>query len=329
MKYVDFRKFTDEQGACPIYLFEGEDGYFREKGEELLKEKFLGEPTLDYTAFEGGTLKGDKLKNLVDAWLSYPFVGPKRFVKVTDFYPTQKDYDAYLKKYFENPPADGLLFICNSGKGKAGTAALSKAKNVTVVDCSRSDEETVKKWIHLTCKRAGVYIDGLTCGMLAGYCLCDMLRVSKATEKLLSVCVALGEAKITDAMVEEHVHPDAEYKIFELANAILAKNYAEYVKILGDLSSKNFDAVSLLSSLAASFKTIYDVSMTKGTDREVATALGISEYVVKKNRSIASRTGKEKVLGNYQALYETISLIKCGEITPSSALKLTTARLFA
>ena len=53
MKYVDFRKFTDENGACPIYLFEGDDGYFREKGEELLKSKFLGEPTLDYVAFDG------------------------------------------------------------------------------------------------------------------------------------------------------------------------------------------------------------------------------------------------------------------------------------
>ena len=31
MKYVEFKKFTDENGALPIYLFEGEEVYFREK----------------------------------------------------------------------------------------------------------------------------------------------------------------------------------------------------------------------------------------------------------------------------------------------------------
>ena len=44
MKYVEFKKFTDDNGARPIYLFEGEEVYFREKGEALLKERFLQEP---------------------------------------------------------------------------------------------------------------------------------------------------------------------------------------------------------------------------------------------------------------------------------------------
>ena len=74
MKYVDFRKFTDENGACPIYLFEGEEGYFTEKGEAMLKTRFVQEPTLDYVAFDGASLKGDKLKTLIDAVNSFPFI---------------------------------------------------------------------------------------------------------------------------------------------------------------------------------------------------------------------------------------------------------------
>ena len=45
MKYVDFKKFTDENGAQPIYLFEGEEIYFREKGELLLKSRFVQDET--------------------------------------------------------------------------------------------------------------------------------------------------------------------------------------------------------------------------------------------------------------------------------------------
>ena len=88
MKYVDFRKFTDENGAKPIYLFEGEEAYFREKGEALLKARFLQEPTLDYASFDGTTLKGDALKTLADAINSFPFVSEKRIVRVSEFYPT-------------------------------------------------------------------------------------------------------------------------------------------------------------------------------------------------------------------------------------------------
>lgn len=328
MKYVDFRKFTEANGACPVYLMEGDDGYFREKGEELLKDKFLGEPTLDYVAFDGGALKGENIRTLTDAWQSYPFLGPKRFVKVTEFYPTEKEFDAYLKKYFQKPPKDGLLLISNSGKGKAGAAALSKAEGVVYVDCNRSDEETVKKWIYLTCKKAGVFIDSITCGLLAAYCVCDMSRIAKETEKLLLLCEATGQTRIVDETVKENVYPDAEYKIYELAGAIQARNYTGYIKILQDLSAKNFDAVSLLSSLASAFKTVYDVSRAKGTDREAAIALGIKEYAVKKNRALAAKMGADEILSTYEHLYQTICQIKCGEVTPQSALKMTTAHLF-
>ena len=59
LKYVDFKKFTDEQGAQSVYLFEGEDAYFREKGETILKSRFVQEPTLDFASFDGAALKGE------------------------------------------------------------------------------------------------------------------------------------------------------------------------------------------------------------------------------------------------------------------------------
>ena len=111
MKFVDFKKFTDENGAMPIYLFEGEEGYFRERGEQALKTRFLQEPTLDYVSFDGASLKGDRLFSLVDAVNCFPFVSLRRVVRVTEFYPTEKEYETYLKPLFENPPSDGLLMI--------------------------------------------------------------------------------------------------------------------------------------------------------------------------------------------------------------------------
>ena len=328
MKYVDFRKFTDENGAMPIYLFEGEEGYFREKGEQLIKSRYLQEPTLDYIAYDGAALKGDGLKTLADAVNCFPFVSQKRIVRVNEFYPTEKDYEFYLSALFANPPQDSILLIVNTAKPKAGQANLSKKPNVTYVDCSKSDEETIKRWISITCKRAGIYADGITCGKLASYCVNDMSRISKETEKLIAYCTAQGEQRLTDNIVDSLVYPDSDYKIYELANALARKNYGEYMKIVKDLSTRGFNESALLSALVSYFKGLYETSLCKGSDKEVAATLGIKEYAAKKNREQAAKFSKQGLLDTYQAVYEAVSGIKGGMLTPSGALKTVTMRLF-
>jgi hypothetical protein len=73
---------------------------------------------------------------------------------------------------------------------------------------------------------------------------------------------------------------------------------------------------------------LYETSLCKGSDQDVATALGIKEYAARKNREQAAKFGKELLLELYNATYGAISAIKCGEITPASALKTVTAKLF-
>ena len=328
MKYVDFKKFTDEHGAQPVYVFEGEEVYFREKGEALLKSRFVQEPTLDYSSFDGASLKGEKMKALVDAVNSFPFVSERRLVKVSEFYPTEKEYDAYLKPLFENPPVASSLLIVNGSKGKTGTAAFAKKPNVTFVDCGRADEETIKKWIYLTCKKSGVYADGITCGKLASYCVFDMSRIAMETEKLLGYCVAKGIERLTDEIVDALVYPDTEYKKYELANALARKNYSAFMRILKDLLSHGYNETELLSTLASYFKSLYEVAVCRGSDGEIAAALGLKEYAVRKNREQAAKFSVEDLLAYYNAVYGAVSAIKCGELTPSAALKAVTATLF-
>ncbi len=328
MKYVDFKKFTDGNGAQPVYLFEGEEAYFREKGEQLLKARFLQEPTLDYIAFDGAMMKGDKITEMVDALNAFPFMSERRIVRVSEFYPTEKEYETYLKPVFENPPQSGMLLIVNAAKPKTGSVSLSKKPNVTHVDCGKADEETIRKWIYLTCKREGVYADGVTCGKLAIYCNLDMARIAKETEKLLCYCQAEKLERLTDETVDMLVYPDAEYKIYELTNALARKNYSSFIKIQNELAIKGYNELSLLSSLASYFKGLYEISRMKGSDGEIAAVLGIKEYAAKKNREQAAKFEKDVLLRVYSDVYQAISDIKCGVVTPPSALKRITARLF-
>lgn len=326
MKYVDFKKFTDENGAQPVYLFEGEETYFRDGGAALLLKRFVSDKSLDYSAFDGAALKNDK-SAFTAACASYPFLSEKRFVKISEWYPSEKDYEAYLKPIAENPSPAVIVAIFNSAKTKAGAARLSSKKGITVVDCAKSDEQTIVKWIYITLKRAGVASDGATCGRLAEYCIYDMSRIAKETEKLIAYCEATGNAALSDAIVDEIVYPDSQYKIYELSNALAARNAEKFERIAAELFTKGFDETSLLSSLNSYFRNLYETSRATGSEKEIAVALGMNEYAVKKTRRQASEMGREKVFSSYEYLYSALGKIKCGMLTPQAAFKEVKAKL--
>ena len=132
MKYVDCRKFTDENGAQSAYLFEGEEVYFRDGGVNLLLSRFVADKTLDYATFDGAAIKNNK-NAFSAARASYPFLSERRLVRVTEWYPTDKEYDAILKPVLENPTTGVILAIVTAAKVETGTEKLSSKKVITDV----------------------------------------------------------------------------------------------------------------------------------------------------------------------------------------------------
>ena len=81
MDYTELKQSVSE-GAKSIYLLEGDDAYFRMKGEEQIKSAFLEMPELNFTSFDGETLKGGGISALVSAVKNYPFMAERRIIKV-------------------------------------------------------------------------------------------------------------------------------------------------------------------------------------------------------------------------------------------------------
>ena len=315
MKFVLFKKSLEE-GAAPIYLFDGEEEYFKERGEEMLKERYLREPVLDFASFRGEQLKGAELSALVAAAQAYPLLSEKRIVKVTGLYPSEHDYNAYLRAYFEDPQPSSVLLIVNGGKGKGFD--LKKAPNVTHVDCSKADEETVLRWIFTRFRRAGVSCDTECCDRILRYCLGDMARVAGETEKLIAFAGEGGAVRAED--VDAVVYRDADYKIYEMTDAIGKGNAARYMTILGELSEKGMNETDVLNSLTYYFRNLFDISLLNKTDAETAKILGMKEYAVKMSRRQAQALGKRRVAALYMRAVDALDGIRSGRLTPQGAL---------
>lgn len=322
MKFTEFKENLSE-GARQIYLLEGDDAYFLLKGEEMIKSAFLEMPELNFSSFEGETLKGSAISALVSAVKNYPFMSEKRIVKVTDFYPTESEFETYLKPLFENFPASSILLIVNRG-GRKGVD-LKRKKGVVFVDCGGAEPETVVRWVYLTLKRAGIFCPTSACEALAAYCLYNMSRVSVEVQKLIDY---KGTGELTRNEIDELVYKDADYRVYEMTNAVARKDFTSYCAISNDLKSKGSDEISVLNGLFSYFRTLLSAISSGLSDGAYAAANGMKEYAVKKTREQAYMIGANNLENYVNLLYENISDVKSGRITPSSALQICQNALF-
>jgi len=315
MKFTELKN-SIANGAQSVYLLEGGDAYFRRKGEEMIKEAFLQFPELNFTSFDGETLKGSGITVLVSAVKNYPFMSEKRIIKVTEFYPSDGEFENYLKPLFEDFPQSTILIIINSGAKKG--VDLKRKHAVTYVDCSRAEPETVARWAYITLKRAGVSASTAVCESIAAYCLSDMSRVSVEVEKLIAY---KNGGTLTQEDVDSLVYKDADYKLYELTNAAARKDFNKFCLIASELTGKNGDEIYILNGLFNYFKNLLTVLTSSGSDAALASALKMKEYGVKKSREQAAATGEKKLSEYVRRIYGLISGVKSGKTTPQSALQ--------
>ncbi len=323
MKFLDFAKKIKE-GIDPVYLVEGDEGYFRERVVDTLREQRITQPSLNDLRVEGDGLKGEKLVALCDTLSTLPFLSEYRMVRVYEFYPTEKDFEI-LKGYLEKPCPSTLLLIVNRGK-KTGTVDLKRKAGVTYIDCNRESEEIVGKWLFGTARRRGLSMDADVVQRMVRYCNNDCARMVRELDKL---ALLAGEGgRITAQMIEEQVVKDVEYKIYELTQAASRRSFATFSEIMYDLMAKGFDEHALLAALTSHYRTLCEVAYMQGSDAEIAAELSIKPYAVQKNREQANRMGKERVKRFYLALYELSSGAKSGVYYKEGALYSAIAKIF-
>lgn len=322
MKFTEL-KDSIKEGAKQIYLLEGEDAYFRLKGEEMIKDAFLLMPELNYSTFEGENLKGTALNSLVAAVKNYPFMAEKRIVKVTDFYPSEGDFESYIKPLFEDFPQSSILIIVNHG-GKKGVD-LKRKKSVTFVDCGKAEPESVARWAYISFKRAGIVCSAASCENLAAYCVYNMSRVAVEVQKLIDY---KGSGELTMAEIDDLVYKDADYRIYEMTNAVARRDFSKYCTISADLKSKGYDEISILNGLFSYFRTLLSAISSPLSDSFYASENGMKEFAVKKNREQADMIGASNLENYLNLIYKSIAEVKIGLLTPVSALQVCENALF-
>ncbi len=326
MKFTELSKSLKEE-LSPVYVIEGNDAYFTDHAVSALREACnIAQPALNDTRTEGETLKGDALSAFFDSLYTLPFFDERRFVRLSEYHPSESEFSRGLQKYLVDPCPTTVLAIVNHEK-KGNTVDYKKKKGITYVDCSHADEETLTKWLFALLRREGLSADTDAVARMTRYCAFDAARLKKESEKLL---LLLGEGgRVTREVVEEQIERDVEYKIYELTQASSRGDFTSFTEISEDLFKKGYEESSAIFSLSAHYKTLLQIAeLGRLSDAQIAERTGQKPYAVKKNREIVDRLGERKIRDRFLALERLSAEIRSGKITSSGALTDAIAKIF-
>ncbi|MBQ8427042.1 MAG: DNA polymerase III subunit delta [Clostridia bacterium] len=302
MKYTEFKNGLESGHSFSVYLFEGEDAYFRERGLSLLKSKFVSEPSLNYVSFNNDVSVGELLTSLD----GFPFMSEKRLTVVKEFYPKSDFIKQGLGNFLDNPNPASMLVILN----EKPCEQLKKYPSVCVVDCSKQDASLLVRWIKAECGRAETTIDGETAKLLAEYCLMDMTRIETETNKLISYVGANGV--IDKRIVDEMVVKDTEYKIYELTDYIGKKKYDLALAVIKDMLSKGETMQRIIVYVYNYYRRLLLSAISDKTVAELSTAFGIKEYAARKTKEQSAMFKKRALKNAVDALTDADYKIKSG-----------------
>mgnify|MGYP004655403925 FL=1 len=284
MKYLQFCDKINTD-FFPVMTIEGEDAFLRSLVLfDTEKSLHVALKDLNYTVLEGDDVSVADILALANA---FPAFSPKRMIIVRDF-KAKKLSDKNREKlalYCKNPnDTTCLAFVYSVLTGE------TEGFDTTVVDCSKLDAYAVTERIIALAQKGGKKISRKTAQRIAEYCDRDMYAVTQSINKLIGFC----DQEITDDAVEQLVPKTAEYVVFDLTNAITARDGAKAVEVCRNMLLQE-EPAKIFAAIYGSVRRMFYCVNSTAKDDELAKKLSVKPYAVAKAKEQGARFGVIKL----------------------------------
>ena len=283
MEFFSLKKHLSLESNS-TYLLEGEEKFFLQSGTTFLKEKYLlNGDELNLTVYDGNV----KIDEIISSLENLTFFSDKRLVIVKEYYPKDNDLKK-LNEYLKNPSTSSVLVVVNEKKSET----LSKNFQV-VVDCKRAGNDEIKDLIKRKFAKNNRFIPPDNLQRIIDYCLGDLLKISLETDKLIAYVDENEE--VNKKAIDLIVARDTDFKVYELTNKLMEKNFEGAYEIYRDLISKNEKPQYLLVAMFSHFRRVLLACATRESDKSVADKFKVKEYAVKMMRKNGLAYGKRNL----------------------------------
>lgn len=298
-----------------ILFLHGEDSYRSLHKLQKIKERFLlspGAPS-NFTEFEVG--EGD-ISNIVQAIQSTPFLSKKRLVVLKNLLGKgNKAFKDEIEQIVSSDkvPESTILVFYERGKADKRTVlyrTLSKSKHAE--EFQPLEGVQLANWIKSEVARLGGKIQSTAIEMMIVNCGNDLWQIANEISKLVSY---KNKEIIIDEDVKKMVTKKFDDNIFNLVDAIGAKNPKLALRFLDEQIENGADANYLLAMIIYQFRNLVMVKLMEDEGipkNSMASTAKLHPYVVRKTLAQANRFSMGGARKIYFKLLETDVELKSG-----------------
>jgi DNA polymerase III subunit delta len=265
----------------PVYLLQGDEPFFIDAITNLIEESVLTETEREfnqYVLYGRDTDTG----NIIDMARSFPMMANYQVIIVKE----AQDIDKLenLQPYIEKPQTSTILVLAHKYKkvDKRKGFAKSVEKAGVLFESPRLYDNQVPGWINEQIRGRGFSIKPEATQMLSEYLGADLSRISNEIEKLL---INLPENSTIDgALIERNIGISKDYNIFELQNALGARDIKKANRIINYFSAntKQNPTIVVISVLYGFFMKLMIYHQLKDKSRNsAASALSVNPFFIK------------------------------------------------
>ena len=304
----------------PAYLLYGEEAYLKKQYKDKLTKAMLPESdTVNYAYYEG---KGTNPAELIDLAETMPFFADRRLIVVENsgFF---KNATPELADYIKNMPETACFIFLESEVDKRGKMYKAVKDKGRAVEMGRQDEKTLLYWLAGMVKKEGKQIKESTARYLVAKTGTDMENLEKEMEKLFSY--TLGQTEITVQDVDEICTTQVTNKIFDMVEAVAAKQQKQALDYYYDLLALKEPPMRILDLPSRQFKLLMEVKdlSGRGYDKpQIAKTAGLHPFVAGKYIKQCRSFSKEELRSIMEEAANTEEMVKTGRLNDRMSVEL-------
>ncbi len=269
------------QSFCGVYLLYGEEAYLVKQYRDRLKNALVAEDdTMNCTVYSG---KDIDINELSDMAQTMPFFAERRVIIVDDSGFFKGASDDSLVELVKNVPETAHIIFAESEVDKRGRLYKAVTSKGYAACCEVQDEATLKKWVAGILKRENKSITNDGMSALLDRTGTSMENIRREVEKL--VCYKYYDEVITAQDVGEICTVQLQNRIFDMVDAVAAKNQKAALSLYYDLLSLKEAPMKILALIERQFNMLLQVREMKKKgypESEIAKQTGLNPYFLKK-----------------------------------------------
>ena len=234
--YNKVRDRLRSEGPARLYMLRGDEDFLRDSFLAELRALCVEEGTeaFNYHRLQGAALDQSALREAVDAM---PFMGERTFIEVRDFDINRTagyDPEALKALAADVPEWCTVAFVFPPGYAPDSRLGAVKAirKAGEDIEFTAPGENDLMRWVTKRAAALGKRIGGSTASYLLWVCGTRMNTLIPEITKIAGV--AAGE-EITRADIDAVAKRAPETTIFQLTDALGARDFDKAMTLLGDL----------------------------------------------------------------------------------------------